>query len=228
MADVITDITDDLEELKNRIPIYSSRRAVGGSLVKEASGFFCEPCGRFFLDKKKSEKHLRTQQHYDSFVKILNEKAEEAEDKKRKLKEEAEKEEGNWKRRKVDGVKEEGDEDQNEENGEKDEENEEQTEENEEGGEGKESKGADAKEGDELYDPADSFMASDPNDVVMGSADAEQKKEDDKVWQEVDKELDSILESKTEDKPTEEEKSSPQAKAKSGRGGPKARRGRKN
>lgn len=101
VADVVTDIIDDMEDLKNRIPTYTTRRSVGKSMLKKVEGFLCSHCQRFFTTEDKAEKHLRTERHFNNFMKLLKEKENEVEEKKRKAKEEAQIEEGNWKRRKV-------------------------------------------------------------------------------------------------------------------------------
>lgn len=171
-SDVVTDITDEIEDFKNKIPMYSSRRPVGVSLVTEAKGFYCKPCGRFFLNKEKSDAHCRSEMHYKAFVKILNEKSVQAEEKKRKSSEENE--EGNWKRRKVDDS-------ENENNDEADEDS------------------KNVKNGSELYDPADSFMSTDANDSTLDNTETEDNADkDEKMWEEVDKDLTEILDNSTE------------------------------
>lgn len=71
-----------------------------------------------------------------------------------------------------------------------------------------------AKNGSELYNPEDSFV--DPNEIAQ-----QDKKDEDNIWQEVDKELGTILDSNLEEEKVEIKKETPT------RGG-RARRGRKN
>lgn len=84
------------------------------------------------------------------------------------------------------------------------------------------------KNGEDLYNPEDSFQ--DPNDITIKAVTLD-KKDEDKIWSEVDKELDTILDSteEKEEKPEPEPKKAAEEspKPKPVRGGPRARRGRK-
>lgn len=86
-----------MKDIKNRIPVYTSKRAVGVSLLKEATGYICKPCNRFFNDKETCNKHVRSKMHHENFVKILKEKITEKEAEKeaeKKRKSETDQEEG--------------------------------------------------------------------------------------------------------------------------------------
>lgn len=206
--DKILELEDELEDIKNRIPMYTSKRAVGTNLVTPATGYSCQPCGQFFLSKDRADKHCRSETHYKSFVKILNDKHAQSEDKKRK--QEEENDEGNWKRRKINDSENENIDEQ-------------------EGQEGQDESKTE-KDGNDLYDPADSFMSTDPNDVVFDStAGSQNTTETDKVWDEVNKDLDDILDSTVESEvqDTSVVKSTP-TKPKPAARTPRGRRGRKN
>lgn len=157
----LTDLTDDLTDLQMRIPSYKANRAVGLSLISPATGFFCKPCSRFFLTEEASQLHAQSRMHFNAFIKILNEKIAENEEKKRKTVDEDD--EGNWKRRKV--AKDDDEKNDNDGSLIADEEHKEEEEE----------KKADTSD---LYDPADAFITTDPNDICLNTDDIKQESVD--------------------------------------------------
>lgn len=44
----VVELTDDLQNLQNRIPAYLKTRAVSTASLKPAEGSICELCNRFF------------------------------------------------------------------------------------------------------------------------------------------------------------------------------------
>lgn len=195
-SNVVTDINDeDLKDVSIKIPIYKQNRAVGLSLIKPVSGYFCKPCSKFFLTEKASQQHATGKTHYSAFVKILNEKMAENE-KKRKMSvgEDEEDDEGNWKRRKA---------------------SKEGEEEEEEKGDGDEPydplEATDAPDESLKMDTAnntvendtsidESFLTTtDPNESTLNVSE-DQSVINDVTWNEVDSKIDEILDDKSEEK----------------------------
>ncbi|XP_029667461.1 zinc finger protein on ecdysone puffs [Formica exsecta] len=68
----ITDITENINEKKFKVPSYKYCRQnqifVGKSMVKEVQGFYCERCRRFMLLAEDMNAHLRSITHYRNFL----------------------------------------------------------------------------------------------------------------------------------------------------------------
>ncbi|XP_063910154.1 zinc finger protein on ecdysone puffs-like isoform X1 [Zophobas morio] len=101
----ILELTDELNNLQNRIPAFRKNRPIGSQSLKPFNGFMCDICNRSFENDEFAQAHLRTEGHYYTFVEAVKQKfkkqqeesAKEAEYKKRKRDEEetVEKEETN-------------------------------------------------------------------------------------------------------------------------------------
>jgi len=100
----ILELSDDLNNLQNRIPAYKRARAVATQNLKPFSGFMCDLCFKSFENEEIAQAHLKTEGHYYAFIDAAKTKfkkqqdenaAKEAESKKRKREEEeAENKEG--------------------------------------------------------------------------------------------------------------------------------------
>ncbi|XP_050447534.1 zinc finger protein on ecdysone puffs isoform X2 [Cataglyphis hispanica] len=68
----ITDITENINEKKFKVPSYKYCRQnqifIGKSMVKEVQGFYCERCRRFMLLAEDMNAHLRSITHYRNFL----------------------------------------------------------------------------------------------------------------------------------------------------------------
>lgn len=196
-TNVVIDINEeDLKDVSINIPSYKQNRAVGLSLIKPISGFFCKPCSKFFLTEKASQQHATGKTHYSAFVKILNEKVAENEKKRKKSVEEEEDDEGNWKRRKAskEGEEEEkGDGDEPYDPMEASDVNDESL---------KMDTANNTVENDTSVD--ESFLTTaDPNDVTLNDTTNSEAVINDVTWSEVDSKIDEILdEHKPEEKPS--------------------------
>ncbi|RZC43183.1 zinc finger protein on ecdysone puffs, partial [Asbolus verrucosus] len=95
----ILELTDDLNNIQNRMPAYKKSRAVATQSLKPFTGFMCDICHRSFENEENAQGHLRTEGHYYAFVEAaklrFKKQSEEAaakdnENKKRKREEESE------------------------------------------------------------------------------------------------------------------------------------------
>ncbi|KAJ3629330.1 hypothetical protein MTP99_013726 [Tenebrio molitor] len=93
------ELSDDLNNLQNRIPAYKKNRAIATQSLKPFTGYMCDICHRSFENEEYAQAHLRTEGHYYAFVDALKLKfkkqseelaAKEAETKKRKRDEDTE------------------------------------------------------------------------------------------------------------------------------------------
>ncbi|XP_044270416.1 zinc finger protein on ecdysone puffs [Tribolium madens] len=88
----ILELSDELNNLQNRIPAYKKNRPIATQSLKPFSGFMCEICHKSFENEKYAQAHLRTEAHYYAFVgtvkakykKQSEETAKDAENKKRR------------------------------------------------------------------------------------------------------------------------------------------------
>ncbi|XP_968783.4 zinc finger protein on ecdysone puffs isoform X2 [Tribolium castaneum] len=88
----ILELSDELNNLQNRMPAYKKNRPLATQSLKPFSGFMCEICHRSFENENYAQAHLRTEAHYYAFIDAVKAKykkqsedsAKEAENKKRK------------------------------------------------------------------------------------------------------------------------------------------------
>lgn len=143
----VLELDDDLSNLYNRVPVFSTSRPVGKKSLKPIEGFFCEICKRFLKNDSDSQvlkyriipckwnlrfiffqNHLKSERHYHEFVMAVKSKF-------RANVEKAGEDDGNWKRKKnADGEGEDEEEEKAEEENEEDEVKKEDEEENGDGG----------------------------------------------------------------------------------------------
>ncbi|XP_065160515.1 zinc finger protein on ecdysone puffs isoform X2 [Atheta coriaria] len=70
----ILELSDDLNNLFNRIPVFKHDRPLAKDSLKPATGFICEMCKMFMPTKEASEEHNKSYKHYVKFVETIKAK----------------------------------------------------------------------------------------------------------------------------------------------------------
>ncbi|XP_032676926.1 zinc finger protein on ecdysone puffs [Odontomachus brunneus] len=249
----ITDITENMNETKFKIPSYKYCRqkqiGVGKSMIKEVQGFYCERCRRFMLLADDMNAHLRSITHYRNFladVKSLTSNAAAAESKETEQSESekntaqaSEEYDRNWKRRRTSH--------EEDENNDKPKEPQESTTDN--------ASTPKKSDGEEKYDPLEADAESeddevnreaepDVNETTQNTSNGQEKKAPiDEMWADADNDNDAEMGNlidETDEKDHTDQKSvqkiernlNPVKMSRGrgyirGRGGPRARRSRR-